>query len=496
MNQLKKLAGQTAIYGVSSILGRILNYFLVGLHTHIFITSEMGVVSVLYGYTALILIIITFGMETTYFRFATKGDAKNSYNIASTAVTIASTMMMALLFLNADNIISILPVNVDVAQGVTMIKWLAAIIFIDGVTAIPFAKLRIENRPTKFVTAKLVAIFANITLQLFFLVVCPAIYNQEFLPGLYNVVHRFYNPDLGIEYIFLANLLSNALIFLMLFKEFLAIRFKLTWSILKPMLAYSMPLLLTGIAGWFTTELDKVVIADWVSTDGLSIQGVYSQTFKLGAIMVLAIQAFRYAAEPFFFSQSKDADAPELFAKTLHYFTLLALLILLAISVNVGWLADLLLRNPDYRVALYLVPIIMFGKLLYGVYINLSIWFKLQDKTAYGLLFTLLGAAVALTGNYMLLPRIGYLGSAITIVLSFGTMSVACYLIGRKHLKIPYNFMPLLVYTVIIGGIVYASFLITFANPFIDIAFNLVLPIVVAAIIYFIEKKKIYAKIN
>lgn len=496
MNQLKKLAGQTAIYGVSSILGRILNYFLVGLHTHLFVTSEMGVVSVLYGYTALILILITFGMETTYFRFATKGDPKKSYDIASTAVTITSGIMMAIIFFNANGILAILPVNVDPEQGAQMLKWLAAIIFIDGVTAIPFAKLRIENRPMKFATAKLVAIFANIILQLLFLVVCPAIYNKEFLPGLYDLVVKFYNPELGIEYIFLANLLSNALIFPMLYKEFLAIRFKLSWEILRPMLAYALPLLLTGVAGWFTNELDKVVIADWVPVDGLSVQGIYSQTFKLGAIMMLAIQAFRYAAEPFFFSQSKDRNAPELYAKTLHYFTLLALLILLAISVNVGWLSELLLRNPDYRVALYLVPIIMFGKLLYGVYINLSIWYKLQDKTIYGLLFTLIGGSIALVGNYYLLPRIGYLGSAITIVLSFGTMSVACYFIGRKHLKIPYNFLPLFAYTIVIGGIVYASYVVTFENPVVDIAVNLSVPILVALIMYVIERNKLKAKIN
>lgn len=496
MTQLKKLAGQTAIYGVSSILGRILNYFLVGLHTQLFFTSEMGVVSILYGYTALILILITFGMETTYFRFATKSDSKDSYNAASTAVIIVSLTVTALLFMNAANIVGILTGNAGSSHSTTMIKWLAAIIFIDGVTAIPFAKLRIENRPIKFASAKLVAIIANISLQLLFLVFFPAIYNKEYFPGLYEVVAKIYNPEFGIEYIFLANLLSNALVFPILFKELRQIRLKLNWSVLKPMLAYSTPLMLTGLAGWFINELDKVVIADWVAADGLSMQGVYSQTFKLGALMMLAIQAFRYAAEPFFFSQSKDAGSPELFAKTLHYFTLLALLILLAISTNIDILAKLFLRNPDYRVALYLVPIIMFGKLLYGVYINIAIWFKLQDKTMYGLLFTIIGASVAILGNYILLPRIGYLGSALTIVLSFGAMSISCYLIGRKHLRIPYNFKPLFMYSLIIGILVYSTFLIRFSNQIIDMAFNLVLPLVVAIIMYLIERDKLYAKIS
>ena len=496
MTQLKKLAGQTAIYGVSSILGRILNYFLVGLHTQIFFTSEMGVVSILYGYTALILILITFGMETTYFRFATKSDSKDSYNITSTAVIIVSFVVTALLFFNATNIISILPDGSDAAHSAKMVKWLAAIIFIDGVTAIPFAKLRIENRPIKFASAKLVAIFVNIGLQLLFLIVFPAIYNNGILPGLNGIVSKLYNPDFGIEYIFLANLISSALVFPILFNEFRQIKLRLTWQVLKPMLAYSTPLLLTGIAGWFINDLDKVVIANWVPSDGLSLQGVYSQTFKLGALMMLAIQAFRYAAEPFFFSQSRDADSPQLFAKTLHYFTLLALLILLAITTNIDILAQLFLRNPDYRVALYLVPIIMFGKLLYGVYINIAIWFKLQDKTIYGLLFTLIGATVALLGNYFLLPRIGYLGSALTIVFSFGTMTIACYWVGRKHLKIPYNFKPLILYTIVVGGIVYSTFLIKFSNQLVDITFNLLVPIAVAAVMYLIERKNLYSKIS
>ena len=272
MSQLKKLAGQTAIYGTSSILGRILNYFLVPLHTYFFVPDELGTVSVLYGYTALVLILITFGMETTFFRFSTKpgDDTKQSYNVAATAVLLISLLYGLIIYFGADGLANLLPGVQNSTKGPKLIQWLAIIILIDGAFAIPFAKLRIENKAVKFASAKLVVIFANIGLQLLFLIVMPGIINKGWLPFMYQWVASFYDPALGIEYIFLANLLSNALLIPLLFKELVQIKFSLNKKILQPMLTYAIPLFLMGIAGWFTSELDKVVIASWVPSDGLS----------------------------------------------------------------------------------------------------------------------------------------------------------------------------------------------------------------------------------
>ena len=497
MSSLKRLAGQTAIYGVSSILGRILNYFLVPLHTYFFAPEAMGTVSILYGYVALVLIVITFGMETTFFRFVNKEDYRqNAYNVAATSVIATSLILTSVIFYYAGGIAQILPGISDTPSDIRLIKWLAAILFIDGALSIPFAKLRVDNKPLKFAIAKLTAIFANIALQLFFLFVVPAIILDGWLPFMKGIAQSISDLSFGIEYIFLANLLSNLLIFPILFKEFAEIRPSLNSSALKPMLIYALPLLLTGVAGWFTTELDKVVIASWLPTDGLEMQGVYSQTFKLAALIMLAIQAFRYAAEPFFFSQSKDPEAPELFAKTLHYFTLLSLIILVAVSVNVDLLAIIFLKNPAYRVALYLVPVIMFGKLLYGVYINLSIWFKIRDKTIFGLLFTLLGALVALVTNYLLLPRIGVLGSAISIITSFGSMSLVCYLVGRKYFKVPYDFGVLALYTLGTAVLVAASFKYQNPNFTVDSGINILITVIYIGIIYAIERKNLYQEIK
>ncbi len=495
MGSLKKLVGQTAIYGVSSILGRIINYFLVSLHTAIFLRDELGATSYLFGYIALALIIITFGMETTFFRFATKDKNPRTYHVASTAVILVSLGLGLMVYFSANSIATYSSIKFDWELNPLIIHWIAAIIFIDGATAIPFAKLRITNRPIKFATAKLVAIFLNIIFQLLFLVLFPAIYNLEYLVELKPFIDRIYNPNLGIEYIFLAVLLSNSILFILLAKEFLQIRLSLHWPTLKPMLKYAIPILITGIAGWVINELDKIGVAEW-SEGGLFAQGVYSQTFKLGAIMMLAIQAFRYAVEPFFFSQAKDKQAPALFAKTMHYYFLLALLIMLAICTNIDLIATLLLRNPEYRVALYLVPIIMFGKLLFGVYINLSIWYKLNDKTSYGILFTFIGAAITFGINYLFLGTYGYVVSAVAIVASYFTMSLASYYIGRKHYPIPYNFKPLFIYSALFLVTIYLSYKVTIDNIWVDSLVNITIPVVYTIAIYFIERKRIFKPIE
>ena len=495
MSQLRALAGQTAIYGLSSILGRVINYFLVGLHTSVFLLDDMGIVSEVYGTVALLLIIITFGMETTFFRFTTKNVGSATYNTASTVVIIISLLIALVISQNANSFGALVIGPAFSDKYIIIIQVVAAIILIDGITAIPFAKLRIENRPLYFATAKIIAILANIILQLLFLVVFPAISDGEYLSSLKPLIDSLYNPDLGIEYIFIANLLSNLLLLPLLAKEFLQIRFRLKWEVLKPMLYYATPLAVTGIAGWFISDLDKIVVARWAA-DGLSNQGVYTQTFKLGALMMLAIQAFRYAAEPFFFSQSADKQAPALFAKTLHYFVIFGLLLLLAVSVNIDWIAPIFLRRPEFRTALYLVPLIMFGKLLFGVYVNISIWFKLKDKTIYGLVFTAIGALVAILGNYFLLPIIGILGSAISVILSYLTMTIICYVIGKKFFPVPYKFLSMITYSVFFLAVVAASFYIQFHNRVLDVAFNISIPIIMLLVVYLVERKNMIKAVD
>ena len=494
MGQLKQLAKQTALYGMSSILGRIINYFLVPLHTSFFKPEELGVVTNLYGYVGLIMIIITFGMETAFFRFASRLKGNQAYSVAATAIMIISTLMAVLIFLNAELVASFIPESGNSPYASQMVRWLAIIVLIDAITAIPFCKLRLDNRPLKFASAKLIAIFLNIGLQVFFLIIVPVIHNGEYLSSLSDFTSVIITQDFGIAFIFMANLIANALAATLLWKEFIAIRINLNWAVLKPMLIYGFPILIAGLAGWISSDLDKTVVALWAS-GGQEAQGVYGQTFKIGVLMVLAIQAFRYAAEPFFFSQSESKTAPKLFAKTLHYFVILGLILFVAVCTNINLIANIFLRSESYRVALFLVPVIMIGKLLNGVYINLSIWFKLKDKTHYGIVFAVVGGVVTLIANFILLPIMGYSGSAIAIVLSYLVMCFSCYFVGRRFMPIPYNFRPLLLYLIVACGLVSVVFIIPFENYFLEYAYGISAPLSFVIGAYLIERNKLRANV-
>ena len=480
MGQLKSLASQTAVYGVSSILGRIINYILVGLHTAVFLPEELGVMAGLFAYTAIFLIIYTFGMETTFFRFA-KDDVEKAYKSTSTLVILVSTILSVTIYLNSGFFATI----IGYPSATQYIEWLSIILWIDAVLAIPFGRLRFENKARKFAIVKISNIVLNIALQIIFLWVIPS-FDSSF--------------EINIGYIFLANLIANAMMILMLYKEVLLIRFSWDSKMLSKLLPYALPIFLMGLVGMMNEQLDKILIEhflpdDFYSTmDSTAATGVYSQTFKIGVLMMLAIQAFRYAGEPFFFSQANDKKAPELFARVMHYFIIFGLLLFVLVSLNVDFIASIFLRQPEYRVALYLVPLILIGKLIYGIYINLSIWFKLVDKTSYGLYFSIVGLFVIFFGNFFLLPTLGLIGCAISIIACYTIMSIICYYFGQKYFYVPYNFLKVLPYAVIAIIIVIAGEFYDYPNFTIDTIINLIVSIIITASLWFFEKNKLSAK--
>lgn len=487
MSQLRQLAGQTALYGVSSILGRILNYMLVPLHTAIFNKASMGPVTDLYAQVALLLIIFTFGMETTFFRFSTKSKTLRTdyYHYAATAVIVVSLVFTSLIIFNAQGIANAL----DYPDFKHLVVWLSLIVFTDSVTAIPFAKLRIENKARKFAIAKITTIVLSICLQLFFFYVVKDSELEESLP--------FSLPGNGIEYIFLANLIANSSLFFLLSKEILVIRFRFNQKVFWTMFIYALPILITGIAGWATEQLDKVLFLDllpegfYSHSNSAEALGIYGQTFKLAVIMLLAIQAFRYAGEPFFFSQYQNKNAPELFSKVMTYFVVMASMIYVGVGANIQLLGDIMLTKPEYRVALFLVPIIMLGKLFYGIYINLSIWFKIKDKTIYGTYFTVFGAIITIAGNFILVPLYGYLGSALTIVITYVAMAIACYFVGRKHFPVPYNFAKIGTYILVAFGVVWLSGQISLSNRLWDYGVHILISAVYVILVVLTEKKNL-----
>lgn len=487
MGQIRKLAGATAIYGVSSILGRILNYALTPLHTAVFEdTSKMGVVTGLYAYTAILLVIYTFGMETSFFRFSNKLENESRvYQQTSTAVIFISFLLSVFIFFNA----GWLAAAAEYPQAGLFVQWLAIILFIDGLLAIPFAKLRKENQAKRFATAKVAHIILNVLLQVLFLLVLPAIYYGKFLPSFTEFTRSWFDPELGIGYIFLSNLIANIFLVIILLDLVKKIRIRIHWPTLKPILIYSIPIMLMGVAGMVNENLDKILLEKLLPEDFYpwDAVGVYGMTFKLSIFMMLAIQAFRYAAEPFFFSKAEDKEAPQLFSRVMHYFILFSLAIFVGVSLNVDLIGYIFLRSETYRVALFLVPILLFGKLFYGIYINLSVWFKLTDETMYGMWFSIIGAVVTVIGNILLIPYIGYIGSAISLVLCYLVMCSICYYYGQKKYPIPYKFKKLIPHLIISVIVVALSFQVEWENFWFDSIFNILITLLLFFVVYIME---------
>ncbi len=480
MNHIKSLAGQTAVYGISSILGRLINYLLVPLYTLevMFSPHQLGQVADLYAFSAFFLILYTHGMETTFFRFSAKIDSTSAYNQAFTSVLVVSTLVTILLFSASDGLATMAQFSGDSR----FIRWMAMIIFLDAITALPFAKMRQENKARKFVILKLSSILINFSLQIVFLLGAS---------GLVSWLPDVLNQGPVIDYIFIANLAANLLLMLFLWKYFRNIRFQFNWEFFRPMLVYSIPILITGLAGTINEQLDKILIKRLISADEL---GIYHQVFKLAVLMQLAVQAFRYAGEPFFFSRAEDKNAPKLFADVLHYFVIFGLLLFTAISFNLDLIGKLMLSNPIFRAGLFVVPVIMVGKLLNGVYINISIWFKIKDKTIYGTYFTIFGSIITIAGNIILIPILGYMGSAVTIVLAYLSMVVVCYFFGQKYFPVPYRFLPMIAYLFLACGLVWISFQFQHSNFYIDSGINMFATLIVVLLVWLIEKGKLVNK--
>ena len=489
---LKKLAGQTALYGVSTILGRILTYALVPLYTLVFEEANYGVITELYAYVAFFNILYTFGMETAYFRFTARAQRDETaeqqvYYAVWTTVFLISTFVSALLLLNADAIAT----SLGYKNLGYIVRWLAIIMWIDALVAVPYARMRNENKALQFTITKLSAIVLQVALNLFFLLLLPKIHTANaWLDALYDL-------NLGVGYVFLANLIGNAIIPIMLWRYLWEAHFRLDFAVLRPMLLYAFPIFLMGIGGMINENIEKILLNDLLPADFYPDKtpqealGVYGACYKLSIFMMLAIQAFRYAGEPFFFSSAKDKTAPSLFAQVMHYFTVFSILILVGVSVNVDLLGRIFLRNPAYWDALYVVPFLLLAKLLYGIYINLSIWFKLTDKTYFGTITSAIGAGVTLVGNFLLVPTMGYLGSAVASIACFLVMCLVCYYYGKKYYPIPYNFVPTFWYLLAALLVIYGSFQLELADGSLKNIVNIVIALVFATIVFLLERNQV-----
>ncbi len=439
MNPFKKLAGDTAIYGVSSIVGRFLNWWLMPYYSFMFLPGEYAVVTNMYAYVSFFLVLLTYGMETSYFRFASR--SKNPEEVYSTSIvslffTTLSFVILASAFRHQ------IAGLIQYPDHPEYVLWFAIILGIDAFTAIPFARLRLNNRPVKFAAVRLISIAFTIGFNLFFISLCPKIIQNN--PD--SVIRFIYSEDIGVGYVFISNLLASAVILLLLSPEIFRISFTFNKKLLQQMLSYGFPILIVGLAGMVNQNIDKVLLPFLLSEDQQPMVqlGIYGASYKLAVLMNMFIQAFRYAFEPFFFARGGSKDDPKVYAMVMKYFVIFGLIIFLGMVLYIDVIKVII--DKEYHEGLKVVPIILMANLFFGMYFTLSLWYKLKDMTRYGAYMALTGAAVTLVLNIVLIPVMGYMGSAIAVFVCFLTMMVISYVLGQKHYPVPYDLKRIGIY--------------------------------------------------
>ena len=454
MSIIKQLAKETAIYGISSIFARLLPFVIfTPFYTYTFPTGGYGIVSEVYVWTALMIVLFTYRMETTFFRFGSKNeDFEKSFSTASISI-ISSTIVFLILWNVFVEEMTLFILKENKHQDLIIL--LSFIVGFDALSAIPFAKLRLEKRPIRFATIKIANILINIVFVLFFLWLCPKLIEQG-----YDFLRIIYNPDNRIAYIFWANLIASAFTFLMFIPAYFKIKFQFDWSHWRKMIIYALPLVIVGIAGVINQLSANTLIKEFFSDDfdlNFSKAGIYNGVAKFAVFMNLYTQAFNYAAEPFFFSSAHHKEAKKNYANVARLFALLGVVALLGIWFYIDLIKYFIGR--DYREGLLIVPILLFANLFLGLYYNFSIWYKITDQTRYGGYIATAGAIITLVMNIILIPnpRVGYFGPAWAAFTCYLFMASAAYLIGQKKYPVPYPIKRIITYLLLSGGFILTS---------------------------------------
>ena len=481
MADMKSLAKDTAIYGLSSIIGRFLNYLLVPLYTYKIAAASggYGVITNLYAYTALLLVILTYGMETTFFRFANKEDEdpKLVYSTILRMVGLTSLLFIGLVFAFIGPISNAM----GYPEHPSYIWSLAIVVALDAFQAILFSYLRYQKRPLKFAALKLLFIGLNIGLNLVYFVLLPKLYEGN--PAVWG---KLYNPEVGVGYVFYINLFCTSLVTFFFAKELRGIGYGFDGKLCKRMLSYSWPILVLGIAGILNQTADKILFPKVYPGADANVQlGIYGAVVKIAMIMALITQAFRYAYEPFVFGSSREKDNKETYAKGMKYFIIFTLLAFLAVMGYMNVLRYII--KSDYWDGLKVIPIVMAAEMMMGIYFNLSFWYKLTDKTIWGATFSGIGCAVLILINVLLVPKYGYMACAWGGFAGYGVAMLLSYFVGQKYYPIDYPLKDLLLYT-LIAAVLFVG--ITWSNAHLGfwpaLAVNTVL--VLAFLAYIVKK--------
>lgn len=486
MAGLKSLAKDTAIYGLSSIIGRFLNYLLVPLYTIKLSAASggYGVVTNIYAMTALLLVVLTYGMETGFFRFANKKDEDPLKVYSSTLITVGGSSVLFVLFC----LVFIEPIAgfLGYADHPEYIAMMAIVVALDAFQCIPFAYLRYRKRPIKFAGIKMLFVVSNILLNLFFLVLCPWLNAHS--P---ETISWFYDPGYGVGYVFLANLICTSLQMLFFVNELRGFQYVLDKALIKRMFSYSFPILILGLAGILNQTVDKIIFPFLLdNANEARVQlGIYGAASKIAMVMAMFTQAFRYAYEPFVFGKEKDGDSRQTYASAMKFFVIFTLLAFLAVMFYMDILRYII--TPDYWPGLKVVPIVMAAEMFMGVYFNLSFWYKLIDETRWGAYFSLIGCIIIVLLNIIFVPIYGYIACAWAGLAGYFTVTLLSYFVGQKKYPINYDLKGIGLYVLLAAVLYVASVFIVPENVVFRLLFRTGLLFVFIA---FIVKKDLPLK--
>ncbi|MBM4206832.1 MAG: polysaccharide biosynthesis protein [Gammaproteobacteria bacterium] len=441
MSVIKKLASQTAVYGLSSIFGRFLNYLLVPLYTYYFSAAEYGVVSEFYAYAGFFSVLLLFGFDTGYFRFHDKdkvvGD--KAYGTALWFILLINCVFFGIIW----TINPWLSALLNYAEHPEYVLCFSLILIMDAIASIPFARLRAEDKAFRFAGIKIVEILITVGLSLLFIKVCPMLYGKpEF-----SWVGKIYDPAIGVGYIFIANLIASVCKFFMLAPQLMGLSWGFDKSLFPRMFRYSLPMVVIGFAGIINEMLDRVLLKQLLPYDmttNMKMLGIYSACYKLSILMSLFIQAFRFAAEPFFFAYADKNDSRAVYAKVLKYFVIFCVFIFLLVTLFIDFFKYFV--GPEFRSGLDVVPILLVANLFLGIYVNLSIWYKLTDRTLIGACVSLAAAALTIYLNIIWIPVYGYMGSAWAHLIGYAGMAVVSYGLGQIYYPVKYDVLRILAY--------------------------------------------------
>ena len=475
-------------YGLSSIAARFINYLLTPYLTFKFTEAQYGEMSIVYAFIPFMNVIFTYGLETGFFRFSNKENKETVYNTTSISIII-STLLLSVLVMAFQEPLSVL---LQVTNHPEYISLCAAIIALDALSTIPFAKLRQDGRPKLFAFIKVGGILTNIIAIYFFLSICPTLLKEN--PN--HWIRLFYKTDWAVGYVLLANLIQAFFTLLFLGKQFVGFNIKFDAKLWKEILLYSLPLIIAGFAGMINETFDRIMLGWWApvnnATEAKAQVGIYSACYKLSILITLAVQAFRMGAEPFFFKQASEQDAPKTYARVMKFFviTLCIMFLMVALYLNI-WKE--FIRNPLMWEGLKVVPILLLANMFLGIYYNLSIWYKLANKTMSGAWITVIGAAITLGINFYYIPLYGYMACAWATFFCYGSMMVMSYVWGQKHYPIPYSTKKLIAYILLVVMIFFIEkgILLIYSNTKFELILSTIFLVLFIGFVAKVEKKEL-----